>query len=152
MFCCWLLVVSFYYFGIRRINRRVWDRLFCIRITLPNSKGVALGILADGKVAHLRHSRFRHADFTTELLDLFGELDDRINADVVDNWLSRLPAPLERTIGRIVGAARIDVPVIASARKGIDLPAKQIAIKRLGTVGVVGRDFKPNDARLLFLF
>jgi len=62
-----------------------------------------------------------------------------------------MPARLECTIGGIVGSARVDVPVIASPGKGIDLPAKQIAIKRLRTVGVVCRDFKPNDARRLFL-
>src|SRR5436190_3599142 len=128
-----------------------FGQLLCIRIGLPETKGVALGILADGKVAHLWYSRFRHADFTAELLDLFGEVGDGINADVVDDRLARMSAALECTIGRIVGAARVDVPIIASAGKGIDIPAKQIAIKCLGSFGVVSRDFKPNDARCLFL-
>src|SRR5437764_14713407 len=114
-----------------------FGQLLCIRIGLPETKGVALGILADGKVAHLWYSRFRHADFTAELLDLFGELVDGINADVVDDRLSRMSAALECTIGRIVGDASIDVPIIASARKANDVKANQIAMKGIVSVGVL---------------
>jgi hypothetical protein len=43
------------------------------------------------------------------------------------------------------------VPVIAVTGKWIDFPAKQIAIERLGALWIVGWDFKPGDACILFL-
>src|SRR5438094_10141793 len=104
-----------------------------------------------GKVAHLRHGRFRHADFTAEFLDFFGKFSDGIHADVVGNRLLRLFTGHQCAIWRIVGAASIDVPVIASPGKWIDLPAKQIAVTRPGAFRIVSRDFKPTDACSLFL-
>jgi hypothetical protein len=53
--------------------------------------------------------------------------------------------------GWIVGATGVDMPVIPSSWEWSDLPAKQIAVKRLGAFGVVGWNFKPNDACCLFL-
>jgi hypothetical protein len=123
----------------------------CSRIALPKSKGVTLGILAHGEIAHLRHGRFGHADFSTEFRNFISELIHGIHADVVDDWLLRMVTPLQRAIRTIICAAGIDVPVIAATGKWSDLPAKQVAVKRLGAFRIVGRDFKPNDACILFL-
>ena len=123
----------------------------CCRIALPKSKGVALGILAHGEITHLRHRRFCHADFAAELRNLISELAHGIHTDVVDDWLLRMFTLLQRAVRAVVCAAGIDMQVIAVTGKSIDFPAKQIAVKRLGAFRIVGRDFKPNDACLLFL-
>src|ERR1041385_1485265 len=124
--------------------------LFCVRVALPDPKRVTLGVLTDREVSHLRHCGFRHADFSAKFRNFVAVLVHRIDADVVDDWLLWLFAPFQRTVRSVVGAAGIDVPVIARSGKWIHLPAKQIAIKRLGAFGIVRRDFKPNDACILF--
>src|SRR6266513_103611 len=149
-------LISLIFIGskLRRTSNPVWDKLYfsgCRRVALPKSKGVALGILADGEITHLRHGRFSHADFSTEFRNFISELVDRIHTDVVDDWLLRMFTPLQRAVRTIVCAAGIDVPVIAITGKWIDFPAKQIAVKRLGAFWIVGWDFKPSDACILFL-
>jgi hypothetical protein len=99
----------------------------------------------------LRNRGFRHADFAAELRNLISELVDRIHADVVNNWLTRMFTPLHRSVWTVVCAAGINVPVIAATGKWIDFPAKQSAIKRVGSFRIVCWDFKPNDACILFL-
>src|ERR1043166_2651989 len=141
---CWLF---FKRSKLRRTSVVLSDNYFSrgCRIALPKSKGVTLSILANGEITHLRHRRFRHADFTAELSNLICELIHGIFTDVVDHRLLRMFAPLQCAVRTVVCAPGIDVPVIATTGKRIDLPAKQIAVKSLGALRIVGRSFKPND-------
>src|SRR5262249_23664233 len=132
----WLMVDCYLISELRRTSNPVSDKLFCVRVALPNPKPVALGILAHGEVSHLRHCGFRHADFSAKFRNFIGVLVHRIDADVVDNWLLWLFAPFQRTVRSVVRAAGIDVPVIARSGKWIHLPAKQIAVKSLGAFGI----------------
>src|SRR5262245_24530003 len=91
----WLIIV-FSISKLRRIRGAVWDNYFssCRRIAFPKSKRVTLGILANGKITHLRHRRFCHADFATQLGNLIREPIDGIYADIVDDWFLRMVTPL----------------------------------------------------------
>jgi len=129
-----------------------FGQLFRVWVALPNTERIALGILADGEVAHLRHRRFSHADFPAQFGDFIRVLVYRIHADVIHDWLLQMLASLQRAIGSIIGTTSVNVPILASTGKWIDLPAKQIAIKRCGALRIVRRNFKPNDVcSLLFL-
>jgi hypothetical protein len=59
--------------------------------------------------------------------------------------------PLQRAVWSVICATGIDMRVIAGTGKWIDLPAKQIAVKRFGAFWIVGWDLKPNNACILFL-
>src|SRR4029450_6883074 len=126
-------------------------RLFRVRTALPKSERVALRVLADGKIAHLRNGCFRHADLATEPLDFLGELGYRIHAHVIDHWLLWLFAFLDPAVGRIVAATSINVPKRLRSGSSLDFPAKQVAVKFFDAFRVIGRDSKPNDAVSLFL-
>src|SRR4029079_3652288 len=88
----WLLIVLLTFRTTTNERRRLGQIIFsgCRRIALPKSKGVAFGILAHRKITHLRHGRFGHADFSTELRNFISELVHGIDADVVDDWLLRI--------------------------------------------------------------
>ena len=72
---------------------------------------VAPGILTDGKVAHLGHSRPGHADFATEFLELRHGLGHRLHVDVICNRLLRVLARHQTAIGCIVTTAGVNMPV-----------------------------------------
>src|SRR4029453_17112549 len=90
-------------------------QLFCVFVHLPDSKRIALRVLADGEITHLRDGRFRHANFAAEFLDLRREASYRIHADVVGNRLLWMLAFFERPIGSLLGSGGVDVPIILRA-------------------------------------
>src|SRR5437764_13386490 len=133
---------QFFTFKITTNEHATLGQLFSgsCRVAFPKAECVTLSVLTDGKIAHLRHGRFCHGDFSTELLNFFREFSDRIHADVVrDRFLPRLTS-LQRTIRTVVRAAGVDVPVITSSGKGIAFPAEQLALQCSGALRVVDWD------------
>lgn len=61
-------------------------------VHLPQRKGIALRIQADGKVAHPRYSGLRFADRPAEFLDLRRCLGNRWDTDIVRDRLLRVHA------------------------------------------------------------
>src|SRR5262245_5885264 len=57
-------------------------RLLCAVVYLPKREGIFLGVLADGKVTHLRHGGLWFANFTAKFLDLGRGLADGRDADI----------------------------------------------------------------------
>src|SRR5439155_11400822 len=96
-----------------------FGQLFRVWVALPNTERIALGILADGEVAHLRHRRFSHADFPAQFGDFIRVLVYRIHADVIHDWLLQMLASLQRAIGSIIGTTSVNVPILASTGKWI---------------------------------
>ena len=151
MFCVvgWF-VENFGYLNDTTKERANLGQLFRVGVALPNSKGVALGILAHSEVTHLWYRCFRLANLAAELLDVFGEVTNRIYADVVDHWLLCLFASLDATVGPVLATGSIDVPILLRSREALDFPAKQVAIEFFGALRVIGRYSKPDDAVSLF--
>src|SRR5947199_9269696 len=91
-----------------------FGQLFRVWVTLPNTKRIALSILADGEVAYLRHRRFSHADFPAQFVDFIRVLVYRIHADVIHYWLLQMLASLQLDIGSVIVPTSVTVPMLAS--------------------------------------
>src|ERR1051325_12098738 len=100
VFRCWLIVDHYPTSEVRRVSVLVSDKLFCVRVTLPNPKPISLGVLTDSEVPHLRHRGLCHANFPTKLCNFICEFVDGIHADVIDHWFLRMFALLHSAVGR----------------------------------------------------
>ena len=86
--------------------------LLSVLVPLPEGERVILRVLADDEVAHLGHCGFGHADLAAEFLDLRGRFIHRRNGNVIsDALLSRILAPQQSAVRRVISAARVNVPV-----------------------------------------
>src|SRR5947208_13669343 len=116
------MLIDFLCFNNTTNELPAFGQLFRVWVTLPNTKRIALGILADGVVAHLRHRRFSHADFPAPFVDFIRVLVFRIHADVINNWLLKMIESLERDIETKIGTTGINSPTLASNGKSHVFP------------------------------
>src|SRR5215471_10733261 len=65
---------------------------FRAAVLFPECKHVLFGVLADNKVAHLRHRGFAEADFATEFFYLRRRCIDGGNSDIVSDRLLEMLA------------------------------------------------------------
>src|SRR5688572_23393383 len=101
-----------------------------IRVTLPEPEHVIFRVLANGEITHLRHGRFRHADFPAELLHFGRELVHRRDADIMRDALLPRILPLHQSaIGRRIGAAGVHMPILHWPGKLLRFPPEERSIE-----------------------
>src|SRR5262249_61078814 len=66
---------------------------------------------------------------------------------VVSEGLPRVFTHQPPPIGFVLPPASVNVPVIGHPGEFLDFPPEQLAVKLLCPLGIVSRDFKPDDAR-----
>src|SRR5262245_19577755 len=111
-----------------------------VRIRLPETELVALGVLADGEPAHAGHGCCLPC-LAPEFLDPRGAGVDVVDVEVGPRATLAVGA-VEGTAGRL-GELR---HVVTAWRAGelLELPAEQTAVERLRLLEVVGRDLEMN--------
>src|ERR1051325_10514712 len=120
--------------------------LLCVFVSLPKSKYVAFSIQANREVTHSRHGGFRLMDLATELFHLSRRARNRIDQYVIGDRMGWHHPFHNCAIGRGIGAATVDVPIVVHIRERLDLPTEQRAVEFLGAFSVVRRNLKPDEA------